>query len=79
MMSQAFFCSNNLIYNNKLLTTIKFVKYIEKNIYFRDVYLFIDRIKNMIVCKNFEFLRNNFYIYLFNIIMYYYIHILIDK
>lgn len=60
----------DFMYDNKPLITAEFIKYIEKNIYFRDVHLFINRIKNMIVCKNLELLRNNLYICLRDTVMY---------
>ena len=38
------------------------IKYFDKNIYFRDVNMFIDRIKNMTIVKNIELIRQNLYI-----------------
>ena len=35
------------------------MKYINKNIYFRDIYFFIKRVKNIILIKNIELIREN--------------------
>ena len=40
------------------------MKHAEKNIYFRNVYVFIERVKNMTIIKENEMIKNNFYIYL---------------
>ena len=57
------------MYNKKFSANDDFLKYINKNIYFRDVHLFVERIQNIIKIKNFEMIRNNLYIYLRNTIM----------
>ena len=35
------------------------IKHIEKETYFRDVYLFVERIRNLILIKNIEMIREN--------------------
>ena len=57
------------MYNEKFSTNDDFVKYADKNIYFRDVHLFIERIQNIVKIKNFEMIRNNLYICLRDKIM----------
>ena len=50
------------MYEIKFVVIENFIKYFDKNIYFRDVDIFIDRVKNMIVIKNVELIRQNLYI-----------------
>ena len=40
------------------------MKYIKKKTYFRNIIIFINRIKNIIRIKDIKFIRNNFQIYL---------------
>ena len=40
------------------------MKYTEKKIYFRNIFIFINRIKNVIRVKKVKLLRNNLQIYL---------------
>ena len=49
------------MYDGKSVITENLIEHIEKNIYFRDVHLFIERIKDMIVIKNAKMIRNNLY------------------
>ena len=56
------------MYEFKFVVIEKLIKHFDKNIYFRDVNMFIDRVKNMIVVKNIELIRQNLYIYFRNII-----------
>ena len=49
----------DFFYNNKLNNIEARIEYIEKKIYFRDITMFINRIKNIARVKNIELLRNN--------------------
>ena len=49
----------NFFYNKKSSNIKVEIKYKEKKTYFRDVLIFIDRIKNVIRVKNTKLLRNN--------------------
>ena len=49
----------NSFYNNKSSNIEVKIKYIKKKIYFRDIMIFINRIKNIARVKNIELLRNN--------------------
>jgi hypothetical protein len=51
----------DLIYDEKILITIELIQHVEKDTYFRDVHLFIDRVKNFVVAKRAEIVRNNLY------------------
>jgi hypothetical protein len=51
----------DLIYDEKILITIESIQHVEKDTYFRDVHLFIDRVKNFVVAKRAEIIRNNLY------------------
>ena len=53
----------NLFYNDKLSDIKIEIKYVKKKTYFRDIIIFINKIKNVIKIKNVELLRNNFQIY----------------
>ena len=48
-------------YENKNVIINNSIEYVDKNIYFRDVYLYIERIKNMSILKKIELIRHNFY------------------
>ena len=50
------------MYDNKSINTEQVMKHVEKNIYFRDVHLFIDRAKNMTVIHDEQFVRENLFI-----------------
>jgi len=50
------------MYNDKFVVINNFIKHINKNIYFRDIYFFIKRIKNITTIKNANLLCNNLYI-----------------
>ena len=58
------------MYEIKFVVIENFIKYFDKNIYFRDVDMFIDRMKNIIVVKNVELIRQNLYIYFRDIIFF---------
>ena len=49
----------DLFYNKKFKNLIIKMKYTEKKIYFRDIIIFIDRIKNIIRVKDVKLIRNN--------------------
>ena len=49
----------NSFYNNKLNNIKARIKYIEKKIYFKNITIFINRIKNITKIKNIKLLRNN--------------------
>ena len=66
----------NFIYDEKFNTNDDFLKYADKNIYFRDVHLFVERIQNIVKIKNLKMIRNNLYICLRNTIIKWYINIL---
>ena len=63
------------MYNEKFSTNDDSLKYADKNIYFRDVYLFVKRIQNIVWIKNFEIIRNNLYICLRDTIIKWYIDV----
>ena len=42
---------------------------LKKKTYFRNIIIFINKIKNVIKIKNVKFLQNNFQIYLYNEIL----------
>ena len=48
----------------------EFITHVDKNIYFRNVYIFVDRIKNVIIIKSNKLIKNNFYIYFKNKALY---------
>ena len=50
------------MYDNKSINTEQVMKHVEKNTYFRDVHLFIDRAKNMTVIHDEQFVRENLFI-----------------
>ena len=56
----------NLFYNGKLSDIKVEIKHAEKKTYFRDVFIFINRIKDIARVKGVELLRNNLQICLRN-------------
>jgi hypothetical protein len=62
----------DLIFDEKILTTIEFIQHVEKNTYFRNVHLFIDKVKNFAIAKEVEIIRNNLYTCLREFIMTWY-------
>ncbi len=50
------------MYENKFTLTEEFIKHVEKNIYFKDVHLFLKRVKNVIRVKNVNQVRKNLFI-----------------
>ena len=67
------------MYNEKFVIIDNFIEYVDKNIYFRDVYLFIEQIKNIITIKKIDIVRNNFYICLRDNVLIWYIDVLNDN
>ena len=51
------------MYNDKSIIIDNFIELIDKNIYFCNIYLFIERIKNMTTTKNIKIIKNKSYIY----------------
>ena len=49
----------NSFYNNKSSDIEVKIEYVEKEIYFRNITIFINRIKNIARVKGVELLRNN--------------------
>lgn len=67
------FNSNNVnyfdsFYKSKSVDTVFAIEYINKNIFFRDIHVFIDRVKNVTKIKNDILLQQNFQICLKNTI-----------
>ena len=50
------------MYNDKFAIINDFIKHVDKNIYFRNVNNFIDRVKNIIDVKKTKMIRQNLYI-----------------
>ena len=58
------FNSNNVgyfdsFYVNKSVDIVFIIKHIDKNIFFRDIYVFVNRVKNVTRVKNIFILRQN--------------------
>ena len=51
----------DLFYDNKTFVIDDDMKHFDKNIFFRDVHNFIDRIKNIVIIKDDKLVRNNLY------------------
>ena len=49
----------NLFYKNKLLNIALIIKYINKNTFFHDIYIFINRVKDITRAKGDKLLRYN--------------------
>ena len=54
----------DLFYDGKSSDNILAIEHVDKNIFFRDVLIFIDRIKDVDRVKDIEIVRNNLHIYL---------------
>ena len=54
----------DFFYNNKFNNTKAKIKHIRKKTYFYNVFIFINRIKNIIKIKSVKLMRNNLQIYL---------------
>ena len=50
------------MYDNKSISIDQVMKHAEKNIYFRDVYLFLNRVKDMTLIHEDQFVRKNLFI-----------------
>ena len=66
-------------YDSKIVVIEENMKHFDKNIFFRDVHNFIDRIKNMIIIKNDKLIRNNLYICFKNHVLKWWNFIFISK
>ena len=66
-------------YDEKIVVIAFAMKHVNKNIYFRDVHVFIEKVKNMIIIKEIKMIRNNLYIWLCNTTFKWYILILIKE
>ena len=66
------------MYDGKSVIIENFIEHIRKDIYFRDVHLFIERIKDMIIIKSAKMIKNNFYICFRDIVFVWYIEMFID-
>jgi hypothetical protein len=67
------------IYDEKFTVTTDSMQHVDKDTYFRDVYLFIDRIKNIAIIKEIETVRNNLYTCLRDTVMIWYTAELFEK
>ncbi len=57
------------MYDNKFTFTKEFIKHVDKDIYFRNVHLFLKRVKDMIRVKNVNQVRKNLFICLRDLTM----------
>ena len=57
------------MYDDKFSFIDNSIEYVDKNIYFKNVYLFTKRIKNIIIVKKNKLTRQNFYICLRNFVL----------
>ena len=69
----------DFFYDDKSMHIDKSIIHFVKNIYFRDVYIFIDKVNDLIIVKSFESIRENLWIYLKNTILTWWINELIDN
>ena len=49
----------NFMFNDKLINIKSFIEHFNKNIYFKNVHLFTNRIKNFVKFKKTNIIRNN--------------------
>ena len=57
------------MYNEKFVVIDNFIEHINKNIYFQNVNVFIERVKNIIKVKEIKLIRQNLYICFKNTIL----------
>jgi hypothetical protein len=67
------------IYDEQFTITTDSMQHVDKNIYFRNVHFFIDRVKNIAVIKEIETVRNNLYTCLRDTVMIWYTAELFEK
>jgi hypothetical protein len=67
------------MYDNKFTFTKEFIEHAEKNIYFRDVHLFVERIKNVAKIKNAAQIRENLFTCLRELALQWYIFELFEN
>jgi hypothetical protein len=48
-------------YDEKILTTVESIQHADKDIFFRNIHLFIDRVRNFAVIKDYDAVKNNLY------------------
>jgi hypothetical protein len=48
-------------YDEKFLATTESMQHAKKNIFFRDIHLFIKRVRNFAMIKNYDTVKNNLY------------------
>ena len=48
-------------YDEKIVVIASAIEHAEKNIYFWNIHIFVKWVKNIIIVKDFELIRNNFY------------------
>ena len=66
-------------YDGKIVVIASAVEHVEKNMYFRNIYVFMKRIKDIIIVKNSELIRNNLYTCFKEIALKWYISTLIKE
>ena len=66
-------------YDEKIVATASAIEHAEKNTYFRNIHVFIERVKDIIIVKNFELIWNNFYTCFRRIALKWYIFTLIKE
>ncbi len=49
------------MYDNKLMSTNEFIKHAKKDTYFKNVHLFLERVKNVARVKNVTQIRKNLF------------------
>ena len=57
------------MYNDKFVKNEIIIKHIDEETYFRNVHLFVERVRDMIVIKNVEVIRENLWMSLYNIVL----------
>ena len=63
----------NSYYNEKTTATAFVIKHSEKDVYFRDVYFFLKRCSDIVTIKNDQLVRNNLFIFLWELALQWYI------
>ena len=66
-------------YDEKITTIIFIVKYVDKDTYFKNMHIFLKRVRNIIIIKKIEIIKFNLYIYFRETTLKWYISILIKK
>ncbi len=66
-------------YDGKILTTVESMQHVDKDTYFRNIHLFLNRVKDVTTTKYYDLIRNNLYIYLREIVMTWYTTEIFEK